>query len=86
MLGLLAYPIAVTGLFAYAGFTGCFISCTTPEPGTGLLWSAIAAVLLAIPLAVGMVTAGVRSRAAWWSAAGLVLLAVGTWDLLAVAA
>jgi hypothetical protein len=33
-----------------------------------------------------MATAGVRSRAAWWSAAALVLLAVGGWDLAAVAA
>ncbi|NYJ06473.1 hypothetical protein [Petropleomorpha daqingensis] len=42
--------------------------------------------LLALPVAAGLLTAGVRSRAAWWSAAALVLLAVGGWDLLAVLA
>jgi hypothetical protein len=85
LLGLLAYPIGVLGLFAYSSFTGCFISCTTPEPGTGLLWSAVAALLLALPVALGLATAGVRSRAAWWTAAALVLLVVGGWDLAAVA-
>jgi hypothetical protein len=86
LFALLAYPIGVTGLFAYAGFTGCFISCSAPEPGTGLLWSAVAAVLLALPLALGMATAGVRSPAAWWSASALVLLAVAGRDLVAVLA
>jgi drug/metabolite transporter superfamily protein YnfA len=76
----------VTGLFAYAGFTGCFLSCSTPEPGTGLLWSAVGAVLLALPLVLGMTAAGVRSRAAWWSAAAFVVLAVVGWDLAAVLA
>ena len=76
----------MTGLVAYASFTGCFISCSEPEPGAGLVWSAVAAVLLALPLALGLSTAGVRSRAAWWSAAALVLLAVGGWDLAAVLA
>jgi hypothetical protein len=33
-----------------------------------------------------MVTAGVRSRAAWWSAAAAVLLVVAGWDLAAVLA
>jgi hypothetical protein len=83
---LLAYPIGVVGLLAYASFSGCFISCTAPSPGAGLVWSALAGVLLALPPALGMATAGVRSRAAWWSAAALVLLAVGGWDLAAVAA
>jgi hypothetical protein len=76
----------VLGLFAYASFTGCFLSCTMPEPGTGLVWSAVAVVLLALPVALGLATAGVRSRAAWWSAAVLVLLVVGGWDLAAVLA
>ena len=82
---LLAHPIGVVGLLAYASFSGCFISCTAPSPGSGLVWSALAGVLLAVPPALGMATAGVRSRAAWWTAGTLVLLAVGGWDLAALA-
>jgi hypothetical protein len=83
---LLTYPIGVVGLLAYTSFTGCFISCSAPAPGSGVVWSVVAGVLLAIPVALGMLTAGVRSRAAWWTAGTLVLLAVGGWDLAAVAA
>jgi hypothetical protein len=86
LLPLLAYPIGVAGLFAYAGFTGCFLSCSAPEPGTGLLWSAVGAVLLALPLVLGMTAAGVRSLAGWWCAAAFVVLAVVGWDLTTVAA
>jgi hypothetical protein len=86
LLALLAYPIGVLGLLAYSAFTGCFLSCSTPQPGTGLVWSAIAVVLLALPLAVGMSIAGARSRRAWWSAAALVLVVVAGWDLAAVLA
>ena len=86
LLALLAYPIGVLGLLAYSAFTGCFLSCSAPQPGTGLVWSAIAAVLLALPLAVGMSIAGARSRRAWSSAAALVLVVVAGWDLAAVLA
>jgi hypothetical protein len=86
LLALLTYPIGVLGLLAYSAFTGCFLSCSTPQPGTGLAWSAIGAVLLALPLAVGMSIAGARSRAAWWSATALVLVVVAGWDLAAVLA
>jgi hypothetical protein len=86
LLALLAYPIGVLGLLAYSAFTGCFLSCSTPQPGTGLAWSAIAAVLLALPLAVGLSIAAARSRRAWWSAAALVLVVVTGRDLTAVLA
>jgi len=86
LLALLAYPIGVLGLLAYSAFTGCFLSCGTPQPGTALVWSAIAAVLLALPLAVGLSIAAARSRRAWWSAAAMVLVVVAGWDLTAVLA
>jgi hypothetical protein len=44
----------------------------------------VAGVLLALPITLGLLTAGVRSRTAWWSAAALVVLAVAGWDLAAV--
>ena len=86
LLALLTYPIGVLGLLAYSAFTGCFLSCRPPQTGTGLAWSAIGAVLLALPLAVGLGIAGARSRRAWWSAAALVLVVVAGWDLAAVLA
>jgi len=86
LLAALAYPLGVLGLFAYASFSGCFIDCGDPEPGVGLGWSAVAAVVLALPFAAALAVAGVRSRTAWWSAGAVVLLAVTTWDVLAVLA
>jgi hypothetical protein len=86
LLLVFGYPIVATGLLAYTSFTGCFISCDDPEPGIGLVWSALTAVLLAIPDAAGLAVAGVRSRAAWlWSLAAI-LATVAAWDLLAVLA
>ena len=85
LLACVGYPVVWAGVFAYASFTGCFIDCTSPDPGAGLFWSAVAAAALALPLAVGMAVAGVRSRVAWLGAAAVVLLAVAGWDLLAVA-
>ena len=84
LLALLAYPLGVLGLFAYSSFTGCFLECSTPEPGSGVLWSGFAALVMAIPLALGMVVAGVRSRAAWLAAGAVVLVVVVGWDVLAV--
>jgi hypothetical protein len=86
LLACVGYPVVMAGVLAYASFTGCFIECTSPDPGVGLVWSAVAAVALALSLGVGMAVAGVRSRAAWLGAAAVVLLAVAGWDLLAVAA
>jgi hypothetical protein len=86
LLVLLVYPIGVTAMFAYTSFTGCFLGCSAPEPGSGVVWSVVAGVLLAIPPTLGLVTAGLRSRAAWWSMTAVVLVAVAAWDLAAVAA
>ncbi len=77
---LLAQPIAVAALFSYAALSGCLVDCADPpDVGGGLLWSAVTAVGLAIPVAIGMGVAGVRSRRAWLLAGGVVLAAVGAW-------
>jgi hypothetical protein len=77
---LLAQPIAVAALFSYAAFSGCLVDCADPpDVGGGLLWSAVTAVGLAIPVALGMAVAGVRSRRAWLVAGAVVLAAVAAW-------
>jgi hypothetical protein len=83
---VVGYPVVAVGLVAYTSFTGCFISCGEPQPGRGLLWSALAAVLLAVPVAAGLAVAGVRSRAAWLCSLGAVVAAVAGWALLAALA
>ncbi|MGY1610131.1 hypothetical protein [Geodermatophilus sp. SYSU D00700] len=77
---LLTQPIAVAALFSYAAFSGCLVDCADPpDLGGGLLWSAVTAVGLAIPLALGMAVAGVRSRRAWLAAGAVVLGLVVAW-------
>jgi hypothetical protein len=82
----LGYPLIAVALFAYSSFSGCFISCSAPSPGAGLLWSAFTAVLLLAPIAVGLAVAGARSRRVWFGALVVVLVAVTVWDVLAVLA
>ncbi len=80
LMTLLAQPIAVAALFSYAAFSGCLVDCADPpDTGGGLLWSAVTAVGLAIPVAIGMGVAGVRSRRAWLLAGAVVLAAVAAW-------
>jgi hypothetical protein len=62
VLVVVAGPAYWTGVFALAGFTGCFIECTGPEPLIGALWAGITLLLLAIPVAAGLLAARVESR------------------------
>lgn len=64
-LALVAVPAFYAGIFAIAGYTGCFLSCSEPEPSVGLLWTGVTIVLLALPVAVGVVAARVRSVGGW---------------------
>ena len=83
LMTLLAQPIAVAALFSYAAFSGCAVDCADPpDAGGGLLWSAVTAVGLAIPVAAGLGVAGVRSRRGWLVAGGLVLAAVAAWAVV----
>ena len=75
-----ALLVAFTLTLARINFTGCFTVCAEPQPAVGFAWSAVSALLLAAPFALGMAIAGVRSRPAWLSVA-VVLLAVLGWAL-----
>ena len=82
LLVLLAQPVAVAALVSYAAYSGCLVDCADPpDVGGGLLWSAVTAVGLALPVALGRGVAGVRSRRAWLAAGSLVLAAVAGWAL-----
>lgn len=59
-LAVVAVPAFWTGFFALASFTGCSLECHEPEVGVGLLWAAVTALLLALPIAVGLVVSGAR--------------------------
>ncbi len=79
MLALVAMPAGWTGFLALISFNGCLVECGAPEPGAGALWASVTAVLLALPVIVGLVVARIDIRRAWpWLAgsAGLVLLVV----------
>ncbi|HEX6338392.1 MAG TPA: hypothetical protein VFZ85_15635 [Jiangellaceae bacterium] len=62
VFALVAVPAGWFAIFAIAGFTGCFIECAQPEPGTGVLWASLATVLLVLPVVVGLIVARVPLR------------------------
>ena len=77
VLALVAVPVAVSGYFALAAFTGCFLGCSDPEPLVGILYVVTALVLLAIPVIAGRYTARAPSaRGRQLPVWGIVLLAV----------
>ena len=59
---LVAVPAGWSAYFALVSFTGCFIECGEPEPGTGVLWGSLAMFLLALPVLTGLVVARVPLR------------------------
>jgi hypothetical protein len=75
-LALLGYPILVTAMLAYVSFSGCFIDCGAPQPGRGVAWSVLTALLLAAPACLGLAVAGARRRGAWLTAGGAVVAVV----------
>jgi drug/metabolite transporter superfamily protein YnfA len=81
---VLGYPIVVTALLANVSFTGCFLECSAPRPGRGVAWSAVTAVLLAVPAFLGLAVARARSRRARLSAGAVVVALVVAWGLLSV--
>lgn len=52
-LALVAAPAAAAAFLAVAGFSGCFLVCTEPDPVEGALLAGIAMLLLALPLGLG---------------------------------
>ena len=85
-LVLLGYPILATALLTYSSFSGCFLECSEPQPGRGVVWSLLTAALLAVPVFLGLAVGGVRSRRARLSWGALVLLAVAAWAVLSLIA
>src|SRR5690242_18900272 len=81
---VLGYPIVVTALLAYFSFSGCFLECSAPQPGRGIVWSVLTALLLAMPVYLGLSVARVRSRGARLTAGAVVGLVVGGWDVLSL--
>jgi hypothetical protein len=81
---VLGYPMVITALLASFSFSGCFLECSAPQPGRGVAWSVVTAVLLAVPVCLGLAVARVRRRAAWLSAGGVVAAVVLGWALLTV--
>ena len=79
-----AIPVYFTSTLAYLDFSGCFFICEEARPLAGFAWSAVSALLLAVPFVLGMAIARVRSRVAWTSLAVLVLVAVVAWAGLSV--
>ena len=64
---LLTYPGLFVFVITASSFTGCFVTCTTPNPGTGVLGVAVLVVMLATPLLIGLAFA--RRRRGLWIAA-----------------
>ena len=62
VFALVAVPAAWSGLGAVASFSGCFLSCSEPEPLVGAFWALSALVLLALPVITGVLTARAISR------------------------
>jgi hypothetical protein len=85
-VGLLVfgYPILMTALLANVSFSGCFLECTAPRPGQGVAWSAATALLLALPVWLGLSVARVRSRGARLGAGAAVVAVVAGWAVLSL--
>jgi hypothetical protein len=54
---VVAVPATWMGLAAVWSFSGCFITCSQPDPVVGTFWALSALVLLALPVVVGVFTA-----------------------------
>ncbi len=84
-LVLLVYPVFVAGGLAHSAFSGCWLTCGgRPDTASGVVWVTAAALLLAMPIAWGMIEARVRSWTAWAAAALLIALAVSAWVLFSL--
>jgi hypothetical protein len=77
VFGVVAIPAGWSAYFSLVSFTGCFIECTEPAPGVAAMWASMAILLLALPIATGLIVARVPLRRGWpWlvGLAGLLLL------------
>lgn len=75
VLAIVAVPALFTATAAVAGFTGCLIECSEPEPDAlvGALWAAVTLVLLSLPVGAGLVAGRVGSARGWLVVLGVAL-------------
>lgn len=85
-LAVLGFPIVVTALLATWSFSGCFLECSTRQPGRGIAWSVVTALLLALPVYLGLSVARVRSRRARLTAGAAIVVVVVGWAVLSLVA
>ena len=76
VFAVVAVPAAWVGLAAVWSFTGCFITCTQPDPLVSTFWALAALVLLTLPVVVGVFTARAISRRRGYVSALVLTLAV----------
>jgi hypothetical protein len=77
VLALVAVPAGSIAFAALVSFSGCFIECSGPKPMVGVLYAAIALLLLAVPLVAGLVTARVLTALGWRIALTIAAIIVG---------
>lgn len=77
VLALVAVPAGFTAFAALVSFSGCFIQCSESEPVIGVLYAALALLLLAVPVVAGLVTARVLTAPGWRIALTIAALIVG---------
>ncbi len=73
---LVAVPMVYAAMFAVAGYTGCFLECSEPEPLVGLMWTGVTILLLALPVVTGVVAARVRTLGGWVAVAIVVVVLI----------
>lgn len=83
---VVVHPLVWVASITHAQFSGCWTSCGgDPQPASGLAWSLVVAVLLAIPLASGLAVARVRSWVVWAAGVLVVLGIAAAWAAFSLA-
>jgi len=76
-LAVVALPVGLAAFGAMIGFSGCFLTCSEPEPLIGAFWAGVALYLLAVPVVAGLVTARVLTALGWRIALALPAVLLG---------
>jgi hypothetical protein len=77
VLAVVAVPVGLAAFGAMIGFSGCFLTCSEPEPLIGAFWAGVALYLLAVPVVAGLVTARVLTAPGWRIALALTAVLMG---------
>jgi hypothetical protein len=71
---LLIIPMFWALVLAAAGFSGCFIECSQPDPAVGMVGATAVAIMAAAPVLAGI--ALIRRSRTWWIATGCLCAAI----------